>query len=162
MVLALASRACNHRVRSHLSANCKTTNAVSWFFERPERWLDALLGYTRTLAIRYDTNPTTIPVILCRFTLPPLVPMNFLSTCISEGLPKMPESDLHNFYHVTVTYCTPDPFILINLVSAIEHVDGLRLQGCGVTTPSEGHDNLPSLTKSLIHIRIALSPFQHN
>ena len=64
--LALASRACNHRVWSHFFASCKVINADSSPFEHFERRPDALIGYTRILTILYDTNPTALFVVLPR------------------------------------------------------------------------------------------------
>jgi hypothetical protein len=159
--LALASRACNHRVRSHLFANCKVTHPGSRSPERLEQCPDVLLGYTRILAIRYDTNPTTVLAILRRFASSPLVSMNLSSMCIPEGLPEMLKSDLRNVCHVEVAYCTLSPVILINLVSALEHIRGLRLQGCTVTAVLEGDDNFPSLPPLQGHLSISESPYSN-
>ena len=155
--LALVSRACNHRVWSRLVATCKVADADSRSFEYFERCPNVLLGYTRILAIRYDTNPTTILAILRRFASSPLVFVNFSSMCISEGLLEMLKSDLRNVC-AEVAYCALGPVILINLVSALEHIGGLRFKGCRVTTVLEGDHNLPNLPPLQGHLSISESP----
>lgn len=153
--LAPVSRACNHRVRSHLFASCKVTNVDSQSFENFEQCPDVLLGYTRILTIRYGTNPITILAILRRFASSPLVSIKFFSTYIPEELPEMLKSDLRNVCRVEVAYCTLSPVILINLVGALEHIGGLRLQGCRVTTALERGNNLPSLPPLQGHLSIS-------
>jgi len=68
--LALASRACNHRARSHLFARCNFADSDSGAFDRFRQCPDALLRYTRVLAIRYGHDSTTILAVLRRFTSP--------------------------------------------------------------------------------------------
>jgi len=157
--LALASRACNHRARSHLFAKCRVANINPRSFDQFEQCPDVLLGYTRVLTVHYDTTPTTMLAILRRFVSSPLVSVNFYSMRISEGLLEMLKSFLPNVSHIKVVHCTLNPVILINLVSTLDHRSELCLQGCGVTTVLEEDDNLPSLPP--LQGRLSISDSRH-
>jgi len=140
--LALASRACNHRARSHLFARCEFVNAGPRAFERFGHCPDVLLGYVRILTVR-DKNPTTVLATLRRFISSPLVSIRFCRTCIPEELPEMLKSGF-NVHRVAVEDSTLSSITLLNLVSTLERVSELHLLWCRVSA-TLADDNLPSL-----------------
>lgn len=136
--MVLTSRACNRRVRPRLFARFKVTNLC---LEHSEQFPDVLLGYTPVSIIRYLTNPPAILTTLYRFVSSPLIVMSSWSMCAPEELSEKLKLDWRNVRYVKFANCTLIPAVLINLVSTLEHMSGLRLQGCRVGTPLEENDN---------------------
>ena len=143
--LALVSRACNHRARSHLFARCNVTNPDSRTFKRFGQCPDAILEYTRVLIIRYGGNPATTLATIRRFISSPLVSIRFYTTRIPGELPELLKSLFPNLRRVAVVASTFSPPTALNLISILEHISELRLQGCHLGANLEGDDNLPSL-----------------
>ena len=142
--LALVSRACNHRARSHLFARCNIIGSDYGAFERFGQCPDAILRYTRVLTIRYGENPTTILATLRRFISSPLVSIRLYSTRIPEDLPELLKSLFPTVHRVTVVASTLSAAAALNLVRILECMGELRFQRCHFTA-LEGNVNLPTL-----------------
>jgi len=117
--LALVSRACNHRARSHLFARCKFINSGSGALARFGQCPDALLSYTRVLTI--GQNPTTTLAVLRRFISSPLVSIRFHSTSIPGELPELLKSLFSNVCRVAVIASILSPAVVFNLINILEH-----------------------------------------
>jgi len=142
--LALVSRACNHRARSHLFARCKFINSGSGAFERFGQCPDALLSYIRILTIRFCRDQTAILAVLHCFISSPLVSIRFHSTCIPEDLPALLKSLFPDVRRVTVMASTLSLTIILNLIGILEHTSELWLHRCRFVA-LEADDNPPNL-----------------
>ena len=139
--LALVSRACNHRARSHLFARCNVVNSDFGTFERFRQCPGAILKYTRALIIRRSENPISI---LSRFTSSRLVSIRFHLMQIPEELPKLLKSLFPNVRRVAVVASTLSAVAVLNLIGILEHMSELRLERCHCIDLG-GDDSLPTL-----------------
>lgn len=143
--LALVSKACNHRARSHLFARCNFINAGSLHPECLEQGPGVLLAYTRYLAIVKDQNPATVHATLRHFISSPLITLALHSVHIPEELPEMLNSVFRTVRHVVVVASTLSPATLLNLVSNLERMSVLGFQRCRLNAALGEDDNFPSL-----------------
>lgn len=144
--LALVSRACNHRARSHLFANYRIYTLDS--IKRLDQYPDLLLGYARTLTIaqcyRTPASTTFLP-ILRRFVSSPLVSIAFHFLRVPEELPEILKSSFPNIRRIDVLSSSLSPSVLLNLVGTLERVHDLRLRRCRLSRATEGDNRPPSL-----------------
>ena len=67
----------------------------------------------------------------------------------------MVKSTFHNVRHITIGGSKFSPAILLNLISTLEHVSELHLQGCEASPAPEGCDSLPNLPSLRGHLSIS-------
>ena len=133
--LALASKACNHRVRYYLFSHCKiiaTPSFLRLFAQCP----DVLLTYTRYLYIYRPRNLEDIQTIISRFTCSPLARVKFVSAQILAGFPTAFGSFLPNAESVQFGRCLFDPIALVGLRGHPE-LREVAVGGCVVRGISE-------------------------
>lgn len=149
-LLALVSRACNHRVRSHLFRYFKIRALYSL-----DQCPDALLGYARTLKIvQHYEHPSNALLILRRFISSPLVSITLYLQDFPEELLEMLRSSFPDIRRISVRSSSLTPSVLLNLVSTLERVHVVSLRRCRLNNPTEG-DGLPTLP--FLHGRLSIS-----
>lgn len=152
--LALVSRACNHRARSHLFAT--QTVYIHNSLDSFDRCPDVLLGYTRTLTIFQSCKvPLKALLILRRFVSSPLISISLILLHFPEELPEMLKLSFPNVRRIAVLSSLLSPSALLNLLSTLECVGEVRLRGCRLNRPIKRDDNLPSLPP--LHGRLSIS-----
>lgn len=139
--LALVSRACNHRVRSHLFAHHRVHNSPCSLDQCP----DVLLGYARTLTIFECGDPADIIPSIRRFTSSPLVSISLRHLNLPQELPEMLKLSFPNIRRIFVRGSMLNPFVLLNLVSTLERVDQLCLMLCTLDLDIEIDKSPPGL-----------------
>jgi len=111
---ALVSKACNHRVRSHLFSHCNII-ASPFFLRDFARCPDVLLTYTRFLYVCRPRSLEEIQSIISRFVSSPLIRVKFVTAPILAGFPSVFGSLLPNVRHVHFEECLFDPIALVKL-----------------------------------------------
>ena len=160
--LALLSRACNHRVRSHLFANYRVCipNSLEGFRSCP----DVLVGYICTLIV-FQSNKkgaNTLPIItlpiITHFASSQLISIIFNLHIFPEELLGMLECSFPNISHIDIECpsLTPPP-TLLNLVRALERVKELCLRRCKLDFTMEEDKSLQSLSSLLpLHSHLSI------
>ena len=141
--LALVSRACNHRARSHLFAECRVDSQGS--LEKFKHCSDTLLRYTRTLTVnQHGYYSIKIFPLLSRLVSSQLVTMTLLLRPVPKELPETLKSSFPNPRSVVFGDSLFSRSTLVNSIGALERLDMLHIQNCYPMPPTED-EKIPSL-----------------